>query len=181
MDVGQHYLENALSEFRRLKKSADKAMAQVSDAEFFQKLDAEANSIALIAKHITGNLHSRWKNFLTTDGEKPDRNRDREFEHEPADTRASLMERWERGWAILFEELEPLKGEDLLRTVLIRSEPYTVLRAINRQLTHYGEHVGQIVLLAKHLAGARWQTLSTPRGKSEEFNAKWAAKFKQKN
>ena len=178
MDVGQHYLEDALNEFRRLKKSADKAMAQVSDAEFFRKLGADENSIALIVKHIAGNLHSRWEKFLTTDGEKPERKRDSEFEIEPDDTRASLIERWEHGWAILFRELEPLKSEDLLRTVLIRSEPYTVVRAINRQLTHYGEHVGQIVFLAKHLAGAKWQTLSIPRGKSEEFNAKWAAKFK---
>ncbi len=178
MDVGQHYLEDALDEFRRLKKSADKAMAQVSDAEFFRKLGAEENSIALIVKHIAGNLRSRWKKFLTTDGEKPERKRDSEFEIGPDDTRGSLTERWEHSWAILFRELEPLKSEDLLRTVLIRSEPYTVVRAINRQLTHYGEHVGQIVFLAKHLAGAKWQTLSIARGKSEEFNAKWAAKFK---
>jgi hypothetical protein len=154
-------------------------MAQIGDADFFRKLDSEANCIALIVKHIAGNLRSRWENFLTTDGEKPERNRDSEFELEPTDTRASLMERWERGWAILFKELEPLKGEDLMRTVRIRSEPYTVLRAINRQFTHYGEHVGQIVFLAKHLAGPKWQTLSIPRGKSEEFNAQWTAKFKK--
>src|SRR3989449_667551 len=161
MDVGQHYLEDALNEFRRLKKSADKPMAQVSDAEFFRKLRAEENSIALIVKHIAGNLGSRWEEFLTTDGEKPERKRDSEFEIELDDTRGSLIERWEHGWAILFRELEPLRGEDLLRTVLIRSEPYTVVRAINRQLTHYGEHVGQIVFLAKHLAGRR----SAPRAR----------------
>jgi hypothetical protein len=154
-------------------------MAQMSDAQFFQQLGAESNSIAVIVKHVAGNLHSRWDRFLTTDGEKPERNRDVEFELSPADTRSRLMERWESGWAILFKELEPLKSEDLLRTVLIRSEPHTVVRAVHRQLTHYGEHVGQIVFLAKHLAGAQWQTLSIPRGKSEEINAKWAAKFKQ--
>ena len=179
MELGQHYLENALSEFRRLRKSAEKSIAQMDDAQFFQKLDAEANNVALIVKHIAGNLHSRWDNFLNVDGEKPDRDRDGEFEIRPGDTRARLMERWERGWEILFRELTPLKSEDLMRTVLIRSEPYTVVRAINRQLTHYGEHVGQIVFLAKHLKGAQWQTLSIPRGKSEEFNAKWAAQFKK--
>ena len=178
MDVGALYLECSLKEFRRLKNGAEKALAQVSDGQFFAQLDAESNSLAHIVKHIAGNLRSRWDKFLTTDGEKPDRHRDAEFEITPEDTRASLMERWENGWAILFRELEPLKSEDLLRTVLIRWEPHTVVRAVHRQLTHYGEHVGQIVFLAKHLAGAGWQTLSVPRGKSEEVNAKWAAKFK---
>lgn len=176
MNVGDHYLEDALMEFRRLKKAADAAMTQVSDAEFFKKLDPESNNIALIVKHVAGNLCSRWKNFLTTDGEKPERHRDSEFEIVSSDTRENLIARWEEGWRILFAELEPLTGEDLLREVKIRHEPYTVLRAIHRQLTHYGQHVGQIVFLAKHLAGAKWNTLSIPRGKSDEFNAKMQKK-----
>jgi len=177
MDLGENYLANALKEFRRLKRQADKAISQTSDADFFRQLDPEANSIAVIVKHIVGNLRSRWSDFLVSDGEKPERNRDTEFELTPADTRESLMQRWEEGWQILFGALEPLGSEDLMRTIVIRHEPYTVVEAMNRQLTHYGEHVGQIVLLAKHFAGKSWQTLSIPRGKSEEFNAKMLRKF----
>jgi len=167
---GQHYLEDAISMFRKMKQQAERALAQVSDEQFFAQLDAESNSLALIVKHIAGNARSRWTDFLTSDGEKPDRCRDSEFESEPGDTRASLMERWERGWQYLFDALQPLGAEDLMRTVRIRNEEHTVVQAINRQLAHYAAHVGQIVLLAKHYAGPRWQTLSIPRGKSEEFN-----------
>lgn len=176
MELGEHYLETSLREFRRLKKAAEKAMSQVSDEQFFRQLDPEANSIAHIVKHLAGNMRSRWTNFLTADGEKPDRRRDTEFELDAGDTRASLMERWEEGWQIAFAAIEPLTGEDLLRTVVIRDEPHTVVQAIHRQLTHYGEHVGQIVFLAKHLCGSRWQTLSIPRGKSEEFNSRMRAR-----
>lgn len=181
MDLGENYLTNVVKEFRRLKRSAEKAISQTSDADFFRTLDPEANSIAVIMKHVNGNLFSRWEDFLTTDGEKPERNRDTEFELDGADTREHLMQRWEQGWQILFAALAPLRGEDLLRTVTIRGEPYTVVEAINRQLTHYGEHVGQIVLLAKHFAGAKWQTLSVPRGKSEEFSAKMEQKLRERN
>jgi hypothetical protein len=177
MNLGTHFLENALKEFRRLKSSGDKALAQVSDEEFFRQLDPAANSLALIVKHVAGNLHSRWRDFLTTDGEKPERNRDAEFELAPEDSRACLMLRWEEGWAILFRELEPLCPDDMLRTVTIRSEPHTVVQCIQRQLTHYGEHVGQIVFLAKHLTGPRWKTLSIPRGQSQQFLAKMQQKF----
>jgi hypothetical protein len=172
MEIGKHFLENSLKEFRRLKAQGDRALAQVTDEEFFRQLDAESNSLALIVKHVAGNLHSRWRDFLTTDGEKPERNRDSEFELASGDTRAHLMRRWEDGWAILFRELEPLSSADMLRVVTIRGEPHTVVQCIQRQLTHYGEHCGQIVFLAKHLLGPRWKTLSIPRGQSAQFNVR---------
>jgi hypothetical protein len=177
MEIGKHFLENSLKEFRRLKAQGDRALAQVTDEEFFRQLDAESNSLALIVKHVAGNLHSRWRDFLTTDGEKPERNRDTEFELSTSDTREHVMRRWEDGWAILFRELEPLSSADMLRRVTIRGEPHTVVQCIQRQLTHYGEHCGQIVFLAKHLAGPRWKTLSIPRGQSGEFNAKMRQEF----
>lgn len=169
-DIGRRYLDDAIGEFRKYKKYADRAVAQVSDDEFFRQIDRESNSIALIMKHISGNQHSRWKDFLTTDGEKPDRDRDTEFERFDSDTKEKLLARWEEGWRLLFEALAPLTGEDLERTVSIRGEAHTVLQAIQRQLTHYASHVGQIVFLAKHLAGDRWKTLSIPRGKSRQFD-----------
>ena len=171
MDSGAAYLEDAIRQFHGTKKLAEKALVQVGDEDFFRKLDPEGNSLALIVKHIAGNMLSRWTDFLTSDGEKPDRRRDSEFEIE-GETRTALMDRWEEGWRCLFEALEELKPEDLLATVFIRAAPHTVLKAINRQLTHYSQHVGQIVFLAKLFAGARWQTLSIPKGKSEEVNRK---------
>jgi hypothetical protein len=169
---GRHYLDDATVLFRKMKQMAERALTQVNDEQFFAQLDAESNSLALIVKHMAGNARSRWRDFLTSDGEKPDRHRDSEFEIVPDDTRAALMERWERGWQYLFEALEPLRGNDLMRKVRIRNEEHTILQAINRQLAHYANHVGQITSLAKHYAGSNWQTLSIPRGKSEEFNAK---------
>jgi len=163
------FLENALSEFRKHKRLAEAALAQLDDAAFFAVLGPDENSPALVVKHITGNQLSRWTNFLTTDGEKPDRHRDEEFEHRDADTRAALMARWEQGWATLFAALEPLTEADLARTVTIRGEPHSVLQAIVRQETHYAYHVGQIVLLARHAAGPRWKSLSIPRGQSASF------------
>jgi hypothetical protein len=168
--LGPHYLEDAVAQFRGLKRLADRALAQVNDEQFFAQLDPESNSLALIVKHVAGNLISRWTDFLTADGEKPDRRRDSEFLIEPGDTRAALMERWETGWQHLFDALAPLTADGLMRTVRIRGEAHTVVQAINRQLTHYADHVGQIVLLAKHYAGANWQTLSIPRGQSEKLN-----------
>jgi hypothetical protein len=168
--LGRHYLADALGELRKYKAFAEKALAQVSDDDWFRRLDPESNSLALVMKHISGNMRSRWTNFLTTDGEKPDRDRDSEFEQSDADTREAVLTRWESGWRLLFEALDPLTEDDLQKTVTIRGEPHTVLQAINRQLTHYASHVGQIVFLAKHLAGARWQTLSIPRGKSRQFD-----------
>ena len=164
-----NYKADAIQSFRNYKRMAERAMEQVSDDEFFQTIDAESNSIAIIVKHIAGNLHSRWRDFLTTDGEKSDRHRDTEFEMID-DTREGLMRFWETGWQTLFDNIEPLTPEDFSKTVTIRGEPHTVVEAINRQLTHYSYHVGQIVFLAKHLRSSDWKTLSVPRNKSAEFN-----------
>jgi len=156
---------------RYYKGLADRAVAQVADEDLFTPLDGEANSIAVTMKHIAGNMRSRWTDFLTTDGEKPDRNRDSEFVDPPA-TRAALLEMWEDAWRLLFAALEPLSDADLARTVTIRTEPHSVMQAIHRQLAHYAYHVGQIVLLSKHFAGDRWQSLTVPRNQSEAFNRK---------
>ena len=172
--LAEHYLENVVGEFRGLKRLADRAAAQVSDEEFFRVIDPESNSLALIMKHMAGNMRSRWTDFLTTDGEKPDRRRDSEFLIEGEDRRI-ITEKWEAGWRTLFDALAPLKAEDLMRKVLIRREPHTVVEAVNRQLTHYGEHVGQIIFLAKHLKSSEWKTLSIPRGQSEAVNKKMEA------
>ncbi|HYH83947.1 MAG TPA: DUF1572 family protein [Pyrinomonadaceae bacterium] len=173
--LAEHYLEEAVGAFRGLKRLADGAIEQVSDEEMFRAIDPESNSIALIMKHMYGNMRSRWTDFLTTDGEKPDRRRDSEFLVEGEDRRA-VMERWEAGWQTVFDALAPLKAEDLLRHVAIRGEPHTVVKAINRQISHYGQHTGQIVFLAKHLKASDWQTLSIPRGESETFNKKMEEK-----
>lgn len=168
--LAEHYLEDAAKVFRGQKKLADGAVAQVSDEEFFRAIDAESNSLALIMKHMAGNMRSRWTDFLTTDGEKPDRHRDSEFIVEGED-RAAILERWEAGWRTVFDTLASLKGVDPMHTVTIRGEPHTVVMAVNRQLSHYGQHTGQIVFLAKHLRSSQWETLSIPRGRSETFNA----------
>jgi Protein of unknown function (DUF1572) len=164
-----NYHADAIQSFRNYKKLAERAIEQVEEEQFFAKIDPETNSIAIIVKHIAGNLHSRWRDFLTTDGEKPYRNRDTEFEL-IGDTRESLMQFWESGWQMLFDNLEPLTRDDFSCTVTIRGEPHTVFEAINRQLTHYAYHVGQIVLLAKHFKSSDWKTLSVPKNKSAEFN-----------
>lgn len=174
--VADLYLEDVKRQFHGQKKLAEKALAQVDDQHFFLTLDPESNSIALIVKHIAGNSRSRWTDFLKSDGEKADRRRDTEFENESGDSRQTLMERWEGGWRALFESVDPLGPADLDRIVTIRGEPHTVVKALNRQLTHYAYHIGQIVFLAKHFAGAGWQSLSVPRGKSEEFNTRMRAK-----
>jgi hypothetical protein len=163
------YIEESLAVFRQYKKMAEGAMAQLTDDQLFATLDGEMNSVALIVKHMTGNMRSRWTDFLTSDGEKPDRNRDSEFVEPPA-TREALLERWESGWKIVFNAIEPLTDADLTRTVTIRSEPHSVMQAINRQVAHYSSHIGQIVFLAKHFAGPNWKTLSVPRNRSAEFN-----------
>jgi hypothetical protein len=164
-----NYHADAVLSFRNYKKMAERAIEPVSDDEFFALIDPEANSIALIVKHIAGNLRSRWSEFLTSDGEKPDRHRDTEFEL-IADTRETLMNAWASGWQTLFDAIEPLAADDFSRTVTIRGESHTVVEAINRQLTHYAYHVGQIVLLAKHFRSAEWKTLSVPKNRSAEFN-----------
>jgi uncharacterized damage-inducible protein DinB len=177
------YLQDSIGLFRYYKKLADRAMAQCPDEALFISLDAESNSIAIIVKHMAGNMRSRWLDFLTSDGEKPDRNRDTEFETPPS-TRAELIEMWERSWKYVFDALEPLTEADLMRTVTIRTEPHSVMQAINRQVAHYAHHAGQILFLAKHLTFTKigkWESLSVPRGKSAEMNAKVAAgKFSQR-
>ena len=174
-----NYLDNTISGFRNSKALAERAIAQISDRDFFATLDEESNSIATIMKHMAGNMHSRWTDFLRSDGEKPNRNRDSEFVIGERDTKENLIQFWESGWGCLFAALESLTVDDLGKTIRIRSEPHTAIEAINRQLTHYAYHVGQIVFLAKHFAGRNWQTLSVPRGKSEEFTKekrkKWEA------
>src|SRR5580704_2870999 len=156
------YMEDARKILHQYKSMAEKAMEQVTDDELSQTLDSESNSIALIVKHMAGNLRSRWTDFLTSDGEKPDRNRDSEFE-DPPTTRAALLAMWESGWACLFTALEPLSESDAGRTVKIRGEAHSVMQAVNRQLAHYAYHVGQIVFMAKHLQSAQWKSLSVPR------------------
>jgi uncharacterized protein DUF1572 len=171
------YLKDSIGLFHYYKKLGERAMAQCPDEGLFLTLDAESNSIALLVKHLAGNMRSRFTDFLTSDGEKPDRYRDTEFE-DPPKTRAELMTAWDRGWKCVFDALEPLTDADMDRTVTIRKEPHTVMQAISRQLAHYAHHVGQILFLAKHLtvqATGRWQSLSVPRGKSAEINAKVAA------
>ncbi|MEP6917264.1 MAG: DUF1572 family protein [Acidobacteriota bacterium] len=167
--IEQHYLDDALRQLRKLKAQADRAVAQIAEEHLFAVLDPEANSIALIMKHLAGNMRSRWTDFLTADGEKPDRDRDGEFELGPADTRETLVSQWEQGWARVFEAIALLSPEDLGRTIRIRGEAHSVIEAINRQTNHYAAHVGQIVLLAKHYAGAQWKSLSIPRGQSRAF------------
>lgn len=169
--LAQHFLEDTVVQFRKLKAQADKALAQTKDEHLFLTLDDGSNSIAVIMKHMAGNMRSRWTDFLTTDGEKPDRDRDAEFEMAPIDSRGRLLELWEDGWSRTLGALGSLGPEDLEKTISIRGEPHTVVQAINRQATHYAAHIGQIVLLAKHFAGPRWQTLSIPKHKSKEFNA----------
>ena len=168
------YIQDSLSLFRYYKRLAERAMEQVTDEQLFAAIDKESNSIAVIVKHMAGNMLSRWTDFLTTDGEKPTRDRDSEF-IEPPTTRKELMVLWEDGWSRLFVAIEPLTEADLSRTVTIRGEAHSVMQAINRQLAHYSHHVGQIVLLAKHFACDHWQSLSVPRNKSADFNRKVAA------
>jgi uncharacterized damage-inducible protein DinB len=168
------YTKDARDLLRYYKKLADRAIEQCPDAGLFTALDPECNSIAIIVKHMAGNMRSRWTDFLTTDGEKPDRDRDSEFAT-PPETRAGLAALWEAGWKICLDALEALSDEDLTRTVTIRTEPHSVMQAINRQVGHHAHHVGQIVFLAKYFAGDKWQTLSVPRRKSAEFNRRVAS------
>src|SRR5580658_644055 len=163
------YLADSIDLFRFYKKLAERAMAQVDDEHLFTVLHGEMNSIAVVVKHMAGNMRSRWTGFLTSDGEKPDRNRDSEFTDPPA-TREALLATWEAGWQCLFSALEPLSEEDLERIVTIRGEAHSVMQAINRQVAHYSYHVGQIVMLAKHFAQDRWQSPSVAKNKSAEFN-----------
>jgi hypothetical protein len=169
------YLKDSLTLFRYYKNLAERAMEQITDQQLFAVLEEEANSIGIIVKHMAGNMRSRWTDFLTTDGEKPDRHRDSEFVDPPA-TREALLELWQDGWKRLFQALEPLSDADLGRTVTIRGEPHSVMQAVNRQMAHYAYHVGQIIILAKHFAQGGWLSLSVPRNRSAEFNRDVAAR-----
>jgi len=162
------YLEDSIAVFRQYKKLAERAIEQVKDEDLIRELDEENNSIAVIVKHMAGNMRSRFRDFLTTDGEKPDRNRDSEFVDPPA-SREGLMKVWEEGWSYVFGALEPLSEVDLSRTVTIRGEAHSVMQAINRQLGHYSYHCGQIVLLAKHFQHESWRPLTIPRGMSQQY------------
>ena len=168
--IEQLYLNDMLLQLKKLKGQAEKAIGQIEDEHFFAVLDPEANSIAIIMKHVAGNMRSRWTDFLNSDGEKPDRNRDGEFVVLEKETRANVMSAWEDGWKRTLDAISALAPGDLSRTVHVRGEAHTVLEAINRQVAHYAAHVGQIVLLAKHYAGSQWETLSIPRGKSQQFD-----------
>jgi len=169
IELASHYLQEIRRQFRGHKRMAEAAMAQLEDKDFFTLIDPEANSVAILVRHIAGNARSRFADFLTSDGEKPDRFRDQEFEISGKTTREEVMRWWEQGWAHVFSALDSLKPDDVTRTVTIRQEPHTVLQALNRALAHYAQHIGQIVFLAKHLRSSHWQTLSVPRGKSEEY------------
>jgi len=168
-DLAAFYLDEVRRQLRGHKRMAEAAMAQLDDKSFFATIDAESNSVAVLAKHIAGNARSRFSDFLTSDGEKPDRFRDREFEISTTTSRSEVMRWWEESWSIVFATLDSLKPEDVARTITIRQEPHTVMQALNRALAHYAQHIGQIVFLAKHLRSSEWKTLSIPRGKSEEF------------
>ncbi|HEY4841492.1 MAG TPA: DUF1572 family protein [Terriglobales bacterium] len=168
-DLANQYLEEMKRQFRGHKRMGEAAMAQLEDKDFFTTFDPESNSVATLVKHIAGNARSRFTDFLTSDGEKPDRFRDREFEVPPTTTREEVMLWWEQGWAHVLSTLDSLQPPDVQRIVTIRGEPHTVMQALNRALAHYAQHIGQIVFLAKHLRSAQWQTLSIPRGKSEDY------------
>lgn len=167
-------LDTTIGELHKVKKLADKAIVQLSDDELWTRTDPESNSVAIIMRHMAGNMRSRWIDFRTTDGEKPDRMRDQEFEERPM-TRDELLAEWEHGWQCVFDALGAITDADLQDTVLIRAEPHTIFKAIVRQLAHYAGHTYQILALGKHLKGREWKTLSVPRGKSEEFNQQMLA------
>lgn len=161
--IGKHYLENSVFEFKKLKELGDKTFLQLKDEDFFWSPDEESNSIAIIIRHLSGNMISRWTDFLTTDGEKENRKRDEEFEKLFYTDKDDVLSRWEKGWKRLFDTLESLTENDLLKEVRIRNQPHTVIQAINRQMTHYGYHIGQIVYIGKHLESGNWKSLSIPR------------------
>jgi hypothetical protein len=175
-DFRSLYLNEAFRSLRGHKRLADSAIAQLSNEQFFATPDPESNSIAIIVRHMAGNMRSRFTDFLSSDGEKPDRNRDQEFILSPGSTREEMLRGWELNWQMVFDTLQSLQPDDLQRTVTIRGEPHSALQTINRQVAHYAYHVGQIVFLAKHWKGGGWKTLSVPKGQSEQLNAEMAQK-----
>ena len=179
-DLGAMYLDEAFRSLRGIKRQADAAIEQLSDEQFFAVPDAESNSVAIIVKHMAGNMRSRFTDFLTTDGEKPDRNRDQEFIVAAEATRTEILAAWEKYWQLVLDTVKGLRPEDLAKEVTIRCEPHSVLQAVNRQIAHYSLNTGQIIFLAKHWTGADWKTLSVPRGQSEAVNAAFRARFRSK-
>jgi uncharacterized damage-inducible protein DinB len=177
-DFKAHYLDEVFRGLRGHKRLADDAIAQLSDEQFFTKPDPESNSIAAIVKHMSGNMRSRFTDFLTSDGEKPDRKRDQEFIVHDKAKRDEISRAWEQHWKLLFDTLNSLHPDDLDRTVTIRAQPHSVLQALNRAVMHLAYHIGQIVLLAKHWKGAEWKSLSIPKGQSEQVHAAMKKKFK---
>jgi len=169
--LASHYLSEILRQYRGHKRMAEGALRQLKDEEFFIALDPESNSIAILVKHLAGNMRSRFTDFLATDGEKPDRFRDQEFLVGANTTRAEVMSWWEEGWNCVFSAVAALGPDDLMRTVFIRQEPHSVVQALNRALAHFAQHIGQVVFLAKHLRSSEWNTLSIPRGESEKFKS----------
>lgn len=169
-NLPQLYLDDVRASFRAYKKLAEKALAQIRDEEYFVILDEESNSIAVIMKHLAGNMISRWTDFLTSDGEKPDRNRDQEFVIKAGTTKDEMFAYWEQGWSCLLNTVESLQPVDLEKRIFIRGKAHTVVQAINRQMTHYAYHIGQIVFLAKHMRSNEWKSLSVPRNRSAGFN-----------
>lgn len=168
-DSDSAYVQEALRAFRSYKKHAEGAFAQLRPEDWFRQIDPEANCIAIIVKHMAGNMRSRWTDFLTSDGEKPNRDRDSEFVLDSSTTPEQMMQWWEAGWKCVIAAVEPLTASDLSKKITIRGQEHTVLQAINRQLMHYAEHIGQIILLAKHYRGAQWKSLSIPKGQSATF------------
>lgn len=173
------YLQSVKKQFEYYKMLAEKTIAQLSDEQLFFQYNSECNSVAIIVRHLAGNMKSRWTDFLTTDGEKAWRNRDAEFENDRAD-RAELLKRWNEGWACCFDALNAITEADLTQEVVIRNQTHTVLEAINRQLAHYPYHIGQIVFIGKMLIGDKWTPLSIPKGNSKEYNAEKFAQPKEK-
>jgi uncharacterized protein DUF1572 len=163
------FLSEAIRTFRGYKTRTEAAFAQLRPEDWFTLIDPEANSIAIIVKHMAGNMRSRWTDFLTSDGEKPERHRDTEFILDSSTTPEQVREWWNKGWALVFAAIEPLTEQELARKITIRGQEHSVMEAISRQMTHYAEHMGQIILLAKHFRGAEWKSLSIPKGQSEKL------------
>jgi len=168
MNLGKEYLEIIRVRFKEVKSLGDKTMSQLSEDDIHWKLNEASNSVAVITKHLSGNMVSRWSDFLISDGEKPNRNREQEFE-DGISSKQELVTVWERGWSILFETLNELEGQDLLGIIYIRGERHSVLEAIERQMAHYAYHIGQIVYIGKQLRDVDWESLSIPKGQSKEY------------
>ncbi|MCM3799346.1 DUF1572 domain-containing protein [Caldibacillus thermoamylovorans] len=177
MNIGNVYLRVVIERFKSVKTLGDKTIELLSEKDIHWTYNQESNSVAVIVKHLSGNMISRWTDFLTSDGEKENRNRDEEF-IDDISSKSELMRVWEKGWNVLIDTLTGLKEEDLLKTIKIRGEKHFVLEAIERQMTHYAYHVGQIVYIGKQLKDSEWKTLSIPRGKSEDYRKEMLAKHR---